>query len=74
MFNPQDINALRYEQEHDEANCVEWWQDASDRDKVLVWEAIQAMGETPLQEIISRFAQLGMTHTALLAESRRVGT
>jgi len=46
---------LRHEQDQDEANALLWWESASEADKRLVWAAI------------SRFAQIGFTHVALMA-------
>jgi hypothetical protein len=62
------INRLRSEHERDEANCLKWWAETSSEDKQRVWDAIQALGGNPINELISRFAQYGMTHAALQAE------
>jgi len=62
-----DLNALRSEQEKDEAAAVTWWKDATDADKLRVWARIQQTRSRQIDEVVSRFAQLGMTHIALLA-------
>jgi hypothetical protein len=66
----QSLVGLRHEQEQDEANAVAWMKEASVADVKVVWAAIQAMDykTMPNGELISRFAQLGMSHAMLLAK------
>lgn len=61
------MSALRHVQEQDEAGAVTWMKETPTADLLRVWLAIQKMGGSEMQEIISRFAQLGFTHAALLA-------
>jgi hypothetical protein len=62
---------LLREQDQDEAAAKQWWGESTDGDKLAVWDAIQALPcDTPLQELVLRFAQLGMTHIALMAEGK----
>jgi hypothetical protein len=65
------ILKLRSEQEQDEAAALQWWRETSNEDKLFVWAAIQALGGGPMEDIISRLAQLGMTHVALMAEGEK---
>lgn len=71
------MSRLRSEQEKDEANAVAWMNETDAADILRVWLAIQKMGGDSVSELISRFAQLGMTHAALLAgkdlEKKHVG-
>lgn len=64
---PNDFNILVREQEHDEANAVRWLMETPDEGKTLVWEAIQKEPKSKLEDVVLRFAQLGMTHAMLLA-------
>lgn len=61
---------LLSKKEQDEANALKWWRESSEADKLYLWEWIQRGGGGPdsTRELISRFAQLGFTHIALLAE------
>ena len=68
---PADIAKLRREQIDDETNAIHWWRQTSNKDKSLLWDATQRMGASPTEELISRFAQIGMTHIALLAEKEQ---
>ena len=57
---------LRHQQEQDAAHALKWWRETSEPDKELVWSAIQSLGGSPINEVVSRFAQLGMTQIALM--------
>lgn len=63
--------ALRSEQEKDEAMCVQWIAQHTDAQLQEIWDRIQKVGATPNEEIVLRFAQLGMTHAILLAGVER---
>lgn len=63
------LATLKYEQEHDEAHCLHWLRTNPAKAIQEVWDAIQEPGETPLQEVVLRFAQLGMSHAVLLYAS-----
>lgn len=71
-----DLVALRHEQELDEARAVEWVGQTSLPDMVAVWMDIQRMSDKSCRngELIARFAQLGMSHAVLLANSRKAVT
>jgi hypothetical protein len=64
-----DLAALRSEQEKDEAFAVAWIKEMSSADLLKVWFYIQRLGGSNERELISRFAQLGMSHAMLLAGS-----
>lgn len=66
---PTEPETLRliHDQEQDETNALAWWRQESNEDKMKVWDAIQATGSDDVQEIVLRFAQIGMTRIALLA-------
>ena len=63
-----DIVKLQAIQDQDEAAAMAWWKEASGADQMRIWLAIQRLGGMPELELISRFAQLGATHIALLVE------
>ena len=50
----------------DEANCLRWLSEATDDDKLAVWCEIQKDGQSALDGIVRRFAQLDFTHAQLL--------
>lgn len=60
-----EINRLRALQAEDMANCLKWWRESRGDDRMRVWDRIQQAGKTPLEEVVLRFAQLGMTEAAI---------
>lgn len=64
--------ALRSAQDQDEAAGVDWWNSASPEQRVAVLEAIYAACEShnKVVNIVARFAQVGFTRIALLAEDQ----
>lgn len=68
------IAVMQSEQDQDEMNALQWWAEHSNEVKSDIWDRIQEMGrpDDKMGEIISRFAQLGFTHVALLAQPKKV--
>jgi hypothetical protein len=64
----ENLNSLRSLQDQDVAAGLDWWANTSNAAKKEVWDAIQAIGASPLRDVICRFAQVGMSHIAILAE------
>jgi hypothetical protein len=50
--------SLIRDNEQDRAEMRAWWKETSLENKLRVWERIQVVHEDPIDEIISRFAQL----------------
>lgn len=67
-----DVAALQACQDQDMENALRWWTTATNEDKKRVWDAIQRTYPTAVQEVVSRFAQIGYTAIALEAEKRKV--
>ena len=61
----RDIVWLQSLQDQDMAAMREWWVDSFDKDKVLVWERIQETHNDPVDELITRFAQVAFTQMEL---------
>jgi hypothetical protein len=68
-----DLSKLRAAHEPDEAHAVAWVHNADGADLLRVWLAIQRMKGDEVTELISRFAQLGMSHAVLLANKTPKG-
>lgn len=52
--------------DQDRVACAEWWRQATPADKMAVWDAIQRpYPDDPVQEIVTRFAQLAFSKMAL---------
>lgn len=64
----KELMGLVSEQEQDETNANKWIRKTSTADILGVWMQIQAMSDATMEngELISRFAQLGLTHAVLL--------
>ena len=62
-----DLNLLRIisDVEQDQAACEKWWNEATDTEKLRVWNAIQTKFSDPAMEIVSRFAQLKFSEMML---------
>lgn len=67
MKDKHELMQLEQRQDQDVARGVKWWREASAKDKFRVWDEIQKSHNDPVKEIVSRFAQVGATHIALLA-------
>jgi len=65
----KDVARLTHEQDQDVENGLKWWRETPDHIKLAVWMAIQKQHANAIDETISRLAQVGMTHIALLAET-----
>ena len=50
--------------EQDRAACHQWWREASDVDKLDIWNLIQKTYDDPAMEIMSRFAHLAFCDIA----------
>lgn len=68
---PAHMHKLLAAQEEDEAQAAAWVKAADGADIPRTWQMIQRLGGTNELELISRFAQLGMSHAVLLAEKER---
>lgn len=68
MFN---LLELRRKQEQDEANVVQWVNDATNAEILAVLEEIQKPHDNPRHELVSRMAQLGLAHAYLLAKENK---
>ena len=65
------LAVLRGCQDQDMELAKRWWRESSDDDKAEVWSAIQDDDTLPVMEqIIRRFAQVGMTEVALRSEEK----
>lgn len=72
MSSPDQIK-LKALTSNDMHQALEWWAHSSEEDKLLVWAEIQRLHNDPVQEVLSRFAQLGFTAVALEAQRRKDG-
>ena len=64
-----DILRIISDTDQDRSNCDEWMREASNAEKILIWQAIQAMGPDPVSEIIASFAQLAFSEAYLRENS-----
>lgn len=44
--------------EQDRMEMKKWWREATEADKIAVWNAIQREHDNPVDEIVTRFAQI----------------
>jgi hypothetical protein len=68
--NQKLIDYLKRRHAFDIRQALYWWKQASEADKKLIWDEIQRMHGDPVQEVLSRFAQLGYTLVFLAAEDK----
>ncbi len=64
------LETISAEQEADTTRALSWWKNASEEDKILVWNQIQQESSEPVKEVIARFAQIGFTQILLAAEKK----
>ena len=65
------LAVLRGCQDQDMELAKRWWRESSDEDKAELWSAIQDDDTLPVMEqMVRRFAQVGMTEVALRAEEK----
>lgn len=64
-MNDHERRTLHSQQQMDLARAREWWREHSDEQRIIVWERIQKSYSDPVDEIMSRFAQIGFTMIAL---------
>lgn len=69
----QMIARIETDQDQDQAMCDQWFNDASLEDLAVVWERIQREYKDPVNEIMSRFAQLAFSATVLKNRHRFEG-
>jgi hypothetical protein len=56
---------LMADNDQDRAGCQQWWQEASNAEKLAVWNVIQTDYTDPTMELMSRFAQLAFSEMAV---------
>lgn len=61
----RDRIKLIHEHDQDHENCRRWWREATNAEKLAVWDVIQRDYSFPEMETMSRFAQLAFTQMAL---------
>ena len=59
-----DLMHLVSDNEQDRASCKEWWREATETEKLSVWARIQQSYTDPIDDIMSRFAQLAFAEMA----------
>lgn len=59
-----NLMRLVSDNEQDRTSCKEWWREATEAEKLSVWARIQQSYTDPIDEIVSRFAQLAFAEMA----------
>lgn len=61
----REVLALLHENEQDEAQCLDWLRKSSPASIGKVWDVIVRHYDDDAMEVMSRFAQYGMTQAIL---------
>ncbi len=56
---------IQADNDQDRAHADDWMREATPEAQLIVWQAIQALGGTPVKEIISRLAALAFAECVL---------
>jgi len=66
----QMIARIESDQDQDQAMCDQWFREATTADLMAVWLRISKPYQDPVNEIMSRFAQLAFSEAVLKHRAR----
>lgn len=55
---PKDFLLIVSDNEQDRMHMLKWWKESTYEEKEAVWNAIQVQHDDPVQELVTRFAQV----------------